>query len=329
MLAEMWASLEAEAEAAGPGEVRRRIHPESAADLWLVVYVPSQTRALRVAVDETTGELDDLPTGSGIQTRLGSVPGVGLALEVSLTNRVYADLFDALAEDIAAAASTAPHAADVPALVATRVRRWQAFLREHLEGLSSEQQRGLYGELHVLSSVAAVIAAEQAVAGWVGPSGAPQDFNFAKIAVEVKTSAGKNPQRVRISSERQLDDSSVERLYLWHLSVDERTGSGETLPAIVARLRVGLTGTAGAVAFEDLLFAAGYHEVHADRYKTGYSLRSSDVFEVQAGFPRLVEADCPPGLGDVHYSVELGALSPYRVERATVMTHLASEVAHG
>lgn len=322
MLADVWSSLEAEAVVAGPSEVRRRIHPESAADLWLVVYSPGQRRALRVSVSASPEELGDLPLGSGIETRLNTVPSVGPALEVSLTNNSYVDLFDAFVADIASAASSAPNGQDVPRLVAARVRRWQAFLREQLEGLSSERQRGLFGELHVLACVIDAIGPEPAVTGWVGPQGASQDFDFGRTAVEVKTSAGKNPQRVRISSERQLDDSSVNHLILWHLSVDERTGTGEELPACVERLRELVDNTPAAVRFEDTLFAAGYHDAHARRYTTGYSLRSSDLFEVRAGFPRLVEADCPDGLGDVHYSLELGALASFRIDRRSLVAHL-------
>jgi hypothetical protein len=313
---DLWETLESEAEVAGPGEVRRRIYPDSAADLWLVVYNPGRIRTLRVAVGDLDTGLEDLPSGSGIDTFVLPLPGGGSGLEVSLTNKAYEDLFDALIGDIAEAAAAAPEAADVPVLVVARVRRWQAFLRELLEGLSRERQRGLFGELWVLDSVLDAIGSEGgAVQGWVGPYGAPQDFGFGPTAIEVKTSAGKNPQRVRISSERQLDDAPVDRIFLWHLSVDERTGSGETLPVFVERLRDRLEGGAGSVGFEDALFAAGYHDAHAHRYQVGYTIRSSDVFEVSPGFPRLTEADCPDGLGDVHYSLELGALAAFKVAR--------------
>ena len=90
-----------------------------------------------------------------------------------------------------------------------------------------------------------------------------------------------------------------------------------------------MADTASAGDFEDKLFAAGYHDAHADRYRTGYSLRASDLFEVRAGFPRLVEADCPDGLGDVHYSLEVGALAPFRVERSSLATQLSGSVDHG
>lgn len=322
MFADLWEILEEEA--SGHGEVRRRIHPESVADLWLVVYSPGLVRALRVAVDPASADLGDLPSGSGIDVRCNTVVGTGDVLEIQLISHTYEDIFDAFVADMASTAAGAQDAASVPSLVAARVRRWQAFLREHIEGLTSQQQRGLFGELHVLSFALGSIDREHATLGWVGPSGAPQDFNFGATAIEVKTSAGKNPQRVRISSERQLDSSHLDHLLLWHVSVDERIGLGETLPEAVQRNRGLVVGTPSELVLEEALFSAGYHEAHEGRYTIGYSVRSSQVFEVRDSFPRLVESDCPPGLGDVHYSIELGALAAFEVHRPFVNRLLIS-----
>ncbi len=310
--ADVWMALESESP--GHTEVRRRIHPESSADLWLVIYRPVGTRVLRISVGDGDVELTQLPSGSGIELGLRPSSEGGTVLEVSLINTAYSDLFDALVADVVSAAAGASSPAKVAGLVAARIRRWQAFLRESFEGLSRERQRGLYGELFVLSEVSEVVGPDSAVMAWVGPDGAPQDFALAAIAIEVKTSAGKNPQSVRISSERQLDDSLIGQLFLWHLSVDERSGQGTTLPAAVQGLRLQFAGTGVEPQFEDTLLSSGYHDVHAGHYVTGYSLRASDLYLVSSSFPRLIESDCPPGLGDVHYSLELGALSAYRTE---------------
>lgn len=320
-LSDVWEALAGEK--SGPGEVRRRIRPDSKADLWLVIYRPSGVRALRVSVTSDLEGLDDLPSGQGIDLSVTSGGDGSAVLEISLANLSFADLFNAFVADITETAAAASAASDVPQLVTDRVRRWQSFLKENVEGLSSERQRGLYGELNVLHRVGASIGWDFAVGGWVGPAGAPQDFALRGVAIEVKTSAGKNPQRLRISSERQLDDSVVDRLFLWHLSVDERVGGGESLPSLVNRLRSELSGSSVQSRFEETLLAAGYHDVHASRYSTGYSLRASGIFEVSGEFPRIVEADCPAGLGDVHYSLELGGLQDFLTERDRLMTLLA------
>jgi hypothetical protein len=315
-----WSSLEAKA--SGVGEVRRRIFPDSVADLWLVVHGPKNSRALRVEVGADALDIEDPPRGGGIELGVTADPIGGTTLQISLTNPGYADLFDALVADVAGAASEAETEKEVSVLVTTRVRRWQAFLREHSEGLGAEAQRGLFGELHALRTVLGAVGDTAAIEGWVGPGGAPQDFNFGEVAIEVKTSAGKNPQTLRISSERQLDDSPLRALYLWHLSVDERIGAGQTLPELVSEVRGLVEGTA-AIGLEDTLLTAGYHDGHARRYRTGYTPRSSGVYRVGEGFPRLTERDCPVGLGDVRYSIELGAIEAFRFERRDLLQRLA------
>ena len=105
-------------------------------------------------------------------------------------------------------------------------------------------------------------------------------------------------------------------------ALEQLAAAGET--QAVQRSRDLVVGTPAAVVLEEVLFAAGYHEAHEGRYATGYSVRSSQIFQVTEGFPRLVEADCPPGLGDVHYSLELGALTAFEVHRPFVTSLLVA-----
>jgi hypothetical protein len=163
------------------------------------------------------------------------------------------------------------------------------------------------------------------VTSWTGPVGAIQDFSLGSVAVEVKTTAGKQHQRVRIASERQLDDRGLEALLLFHLSVDDRENLGDTLPGIVQRLRgtLGSDGTAAA-EFEALLFAAGYHDVHSPRYRTGYTVREANIFRVTEGFPRLTELNLPEGVGDLSYSVALAACAAFRLDFAEAARILRS-----
>lgn len=104
-----------------------------------------------------------------------------------------------------------------------RLRRWQQFLTAARDLLSIEAQRGLWGELHVLRThLLPALGAAATVVGWKASAAAHQDFQFSGGAVEVKTTAAKQPQSVRITSERQLDDTGVGALYLHVVVVDER-----------------------------------------------------------------------------------------------------------
>lgn len=90
----------------------------------------------------------------------------------------------------------------------------------------------------------------------------------------MKTTAAKQPQAVRITSERQLDDTGVGSLFLHVVAVDEREVApgaavpGESLPGEVAAVRLALDQDASVLsAFEDQLIERGYLDIHAPRHE--------------------------------------------------------------
>lgn len=320
---EIWRELEAE-RAQGAGRLVRRIHPESAVDLFLAVTKPSNRRMMALAVAASAvEELDDLPGGQGIQTRIEHPAGDPRAqLQLVLMDPMSEDIFGALASDMAGA--VAPVMADEEAVAAwvARLRRWQRMLAAlSPDGLSGERQRGLYAELWMLRShLLPAMDPEVAIVGWTGPSAASHDFELERGAVEVKSTAGKQHQVLRIASERQLDDTGVPALYLYHLSLDVRQGEGETLVEAVAALRAKLASTAAAPLLEERLLLSGYAAAHEAHYReTAYTKREDNFFHVGAGFPRLVESDLPAGVGDVRYSVAVAECKHWSVAAREVI----------
>jgi Putative PD-(D/E)XK family member, (DUF4420) len=61
----------------------------------------------------------------------------------------FADVFTALAEDLARRVTEAGSATAQVKTLLGQLARWQKFLAASAEGLSVEEQRGLFGELHV------------------------------------------------------------------------------------------------------------------------------------------------------------------------------------
>jgi hypothetical protein len=207
-----------------------------------------------------------------------------------------------------------------------QLARWQKFLSASFDGLSQEAQRGLWGELHFLREHLLPTTGTTAVNSWKGGERAHQDFQFESSAVEVKTTLAKQPQVVRITSERQLDDSAWDSLFLNVIALEVRDGSGETLPEIVASLRAKLATDSGArEQFEDELLAIGYLEAHAERYADrGYQVRTVGFFRVGPKFPSLVEADMPAGVGDANYALSVAACEPFKVKPSDVEATVAA-----
>jgi hypothetical protein len=268
----------------------------------------------------TIAGLKDLPSTRGIESRvIPARTGVNPAsIEIALMDSRFADVFDALIADVAdAVAGTRDDGAAVAQLVG-RLRRWQRFLEVSPSGLGVEAQRGLYGELwflreHILDH----LALGSGVGAWTGPRGAPQDFQLSGgVAVEVKATASKQPQQVRIANERQLDDTGIEVLILYYVSLDEREGGGESLPSAVELVRQRLAPEpATGDLFEERLLLSGYADVHSLKYvDRGYSVREARAFHVRDGFPRITERDLPNGVGDVQYAIDVLACRPYQME---------------
>lgn len=330
---ELWKEIERDVQQDRSGYITRRVQPDSVCDLRVAVMEPQGTRTLLLKAKRIIIELiQEYPESAGFQVqpvRLPSEDPDYLTLQLTLTQSRYSDIFTALVDDIIAgvAEKTTDEAGLEEFIV--RLKRWQAFLKANQpDGLSEEQQRGLYGELWFLRQVASLnLELLRGIQVWTGPQGTQQDFQFAKCAVEVKTTTSKQHQKLVIASERQLDDTGRGALLLLHLSLDSRQGGGETLPDMVASVRALLkTYSAVREEFENLLFAAGYLDIHASRYKqTGYTIREINYFKVEGEFPRIIDSDLRNGIGDVRYTISVAECKRFSIPEADVLSLLGGQ----
>jgi hypothetical protein len=155
----------------------------------------------------------------------------------------------------------------------------------------------------------------QAVDLWVGYDAAIRDFQGENWAIEVKTSAANNAESITINGERQLDDSLIDNLLLYHCSVDISNASGITLPELVEEIRSILSHSFVARAlFEEKLYHTGYQDKDIEFYNDiHYLIRTDKFYKVADNFPRICEKDLRPGVGEVHYSIVLAACEQYLV----------------
>lgn len=328
-LDQLWTDLEARLPLGAHGQQRQGIHPEAHADLYASVIAPGPLRALQLEVKRPAGEdIEDLPTARGVAAELLQ-GGQRITIELRLTDPSASDLFTALATNVADAAAEAPDDEEAVRAFLGRLARWMQLLQRNREGLSREEQRGLYGELWFLREhLIPRLGIEQAVSAWQAPFQVPHDFQTQGGAVEMKTSVANQPQVVRINGERQLDDSGVPSLHLVHLSLDLHHDSGETLPAIVASVRQLVASSVAGPIFEDRLFESRYVDVHEPLYRhTGYTLREMGAFEVRDGFPRIIEADLVDGVGGVQYRLAIAACGAFKVADDRAATELAGGTA--
>jgi hypothetical protein len=323
-LPRIWEELEALTPPGSAGRFKRRIRPESALDLFAGVAKPANQRLLMMLASEPSlVDVEKLPSSLGVEARIvrPGEDGRDATIELALTDPRFADIFTILVADILDA--IAPINAEMLAVAefVDRLLRWQRFLEESgLQGLSPERQRGLFAELWLARELLDHLEPLTVVEAWTGPNQVPHDFQFGPCAIEVKATTAKQHQVLRIVSERQLDSTGVNSLFLFHLSLDIHRGTGEILPTIVGDLRARLVGTAAAQLFEKGLVHAGYLASQSHLYdEAGYTLRESNIFWVREGFPRIIERDLVSGVGDVSYSISVAECKHYAVEQGDLV----------
>jgi hypothetical protein len=334
---EVWRELEAEAADGTSGAwLFRFALPDARNALLVALEAASVTRALLLPVSsESVPPRREWPRCNGLELFAVQIDGRP-HLGVRLLDQNYRDVFAALAEDIAPrlAATAGEHPAARTLL--DRLRRWQRFLAAGSESMSLMRQRGLFGELHLLRHVLApAMGIETAVAGWRAALASHQDFQFARGAIEVKTTTAKQPQEIRITSERQLDGTGTPALFLFVTVLDERVvepeeaaGGGEALPDIVSALRALMSvGTVARDTLDDRLLEAGYLDSEASQYEERrYAVRMEFCFHVRQGFPRLLEKDLPSGIGDVSYLLSIAACSPYATTVPSMLSTIQEDL---
>jgi len=325
-----WEQLEAERHARGV--TVRRVKPQSAHDIFIAVRHPDSCRMLTLRVpphdaDEAVRQLRGLPRTRGLELQLIRLSDACGELRVVLTDGRLREVFNPLATDIAEAAAKASAATEAVLSAVERFEHWRRLL-ERLDGtgLTAEARRGLFGELSFLRAhLLPTLPSAQAVAAWTGPAAAHQDFQLPRLAIEVKTTSGKEPQTLVISSERELDSSGTALLILAGLSLDERRGgSGESLNAAVHSVRAAVTDAAAQSLLDNLLVRAGYLHSQRDLYdEPRYTVRRERFWHVVGDFPRITETDLRRGVGDCRYRIATAGLDEYLMTTAQVAAAIA------
>ena len=231
-------------------------------------------------------------------------------LIVLLLDKDKKDIFAALCENLIDSVIDISAESKRIKTVLYQLERWKTmFERSNLEGLSEAEQQGLFGELCFLQKC---LSKPDAVFGevlrtWVGVDAALQDFIGDSWAVEVKTTSANNPQKVIINGERQLDETLVGKLYLFHCIVDISSVEGVTLPQKVDAIREMLSGDLAALTrFNAKLFEAGYFDQNSSNYNTRfYNVRKENIYRIDGNSPRIKESELREGVSSVRYSIML------------------------
>lgn len=271
--------------------------------------------------------------GLEVEMRVPETGSVSL-LVIKLTDDEQREIFHRLCLDIISATRQANTEKEAVGRFLARTWRWHRFLRGGRDGrLSYEEQKGLIGELGALQQVLIPnIGVRTSVKGWVGPLGAPKDFEIGRVCIEVKARCGAATPFVTISNEHQFDTNGVDALILY---VAEITAAGEedteavTITDVAGTLLQEIEKLDASICelFEERLVATGFE--WTDDYSDRRWLRGPDhFFEVRGNFPRVTPDMYPTGVGSLKYAIFLPDCEPHRID-SSYLNKLISEGVHG
>lgn len=245
-------------------------------------------------------------------------------LSIQLLDAYSKDVFSVLCENLIQSVINSPSEKKRIRTVINQLEKWKSmFDKINSEGLTTAQQQGLFGELHFLEKFFACrdVTPIDVLHTWVGIDADLRDFQGTNWAVEVKTSAANNPQSVKINGERQLDETLLDTLFLYHCSVEVSKSNGQSLPQKIAKIRERLSHDNIALNnFNAKLFEVGYIDrqeyLYSDRC---YQIRNESFYHINEDFPRIKENELRKGVGDVKYSIVLQMCNEYLVTENHVL----------
>lgn len=231
-------------------------------------------------------------------------------------------IFEIVANDITVQIEKLSDSDKVFRCLSDTLSKWKKFFSINSDVIMSEKlQQGLYGELLVLKKLIFSYG-QDAVVFWSGAGKETHDFYVNGSAIEVKTTALKSYEKIKISSEHQLNPKDVDgSLFLYVNMVRSSRTDGETLPMIIESISKKLSESSKELFFEKL-FQYGYVPACEEKYVLGFHLRLCKTYKVEESFPNIVPAILNNGISEVTYSLDLNICSEYIISWDEIINNL-------
>lgn len=291
------------------GVVLKRFSPDIIPDCFVAMRMPEKVKSITFRLSKINVDVSVLNDLKDITTEIlpDETQPDKMLLLISLADNSLSSIFAVLCEDLFNSVSDVRKEKELVKSLQNRFLKWkELFELAKSPGLSPEKQIGLFGELFLLKKLLVETGNfAECLNFWVGPDTGIRDFEKNNNAIEVKTTQTHNHQKIRISSERQLDTTLLENLFLFHLSLEKRNGNENSLNKIVSELFsiIGDNKLLSNVLNRKLISVA-YFKHHATCYENiSYLIRGEDFYKVTEHFPRIEEKDLMKGVGDVKYSI--------------------------
>ena len=319
----IWNSINTESQSSTvKTQIARRIPSKGVYPVFLATDFKKGVRLLYIKLDSDHDLITEfLPRFRGLEISL-AITSIGqfkneefLKFTQSIPNTD--NIFELVISDICDKIIQIQNKRNLNAILTKVVNEWKIFFeKQENEILSISSQKGLVGELHFLKDyLFHKYSFAESVFYWTGAERTNHDFQIINSAVEVKTTSSKQHKKFTISSERQLDSTGLEHLYLSLFAINLHSNMpNRTLPALIFEIYKRIQDDPVALfQFQIKLAKYGYNETLSEKYTIGFTIFEMKFFEVTEGFPRLLQKNLPDGVGDLKYSVIVAACTPFEI----------------
>jgi len=262
--------------------------------------------------------INDPPDLVGVDTVSMATGNGNSRLVLILKEKTDWELFFALCNDLLNATITAKSSTVASATILHRLMRWHEFLKKKRSDILSEEKiKGLIGELvFIRDHLIPKYGSADSIKFWIGPEGAPQDFNINNCAVEVKSQLGGTNPNIKISSAEQLCPQLPE-LFLFVVTLGKASIDNDlsvNLPTLIEEIIEKLENESEQLSrFQDMLMEIDYY--YSEKYLDyNYLLIGQRVFNVTGEFPRICPNDLRDGIVKLSYNINLAPCTPFEID---------------
>ena len=279
---------------------------------WHVAYETPTNKALVIIAHHAAKNLD--PSKS-ITTLCNKRADGTYYISFQLTEKTQEDVFISMCSNLIEFSSGANTETEALNMVEMRYRQWRRLMEyKNLAMLSDEKRRGLIGELLYLKRIIETgKPIGDALAGWVGPDGADQDFVFDKRWREIKTT-GLSSDKISIHSIEQLGDKNDQGdLIIFRVDPSAPEAEGAfTLRELVRDIDKMLGGNLAYIeCFTDKLSSVGYIDMDVyDKYP--YQYFKDETYNVDSDFPRLTRSEMRPEITKCEYVLSISSIDNWK-----------------
>lgn len=321
---EIWKSINDESKASDVRtQIARKLPSEGVFHIFLATDFSKGLRLLYIKLDsDVEVKTESLPRFRGLEiSRTVTTVGAFKDQEFLKFTQSIPDtdnIFESVISDIGETVRHIHNKEHLSNFLIKALNDWNLFfdkIESHI--LSGSEQKGLIGELYFLRDyVLQKYLPSEAILYWTGADRTNHDFQIKYIAVEVKSTSSKQHKRFSVASERQLDNTGLEHLYLAVYSLNIHANLlTYNLPSLIREIYKIIEDDPIAVfQFEIKLAKAGYMEKFANKYTNSFSISELKIFEVKDKFPRLLKEDLPPGVGDLKYTVAVSSCISFEIK---------------